>query len=174
MSYRTRKNIALGIIVSAALTIGSTTALLGANTPAPSSPPTQGQVGRRVTISGVVNGPNNQPVANARVILVRAGRGEHAERGNPTTRPSAGSGAAPHAGAAGAAHELHPVGETQTDSQGRFTFNNILPGNYGVLAGLRGVGRAHERVTVTTGAVPPIILTLAPRPEGANGPTTKP
>ena len=54
--------------------------------------------------------------------------------------------------------------ETQTDSEGRYTFSNLAPGDYEISSSVEGAGSAAAKVTLTAGAQQTQALTLAPQP----------
>src|SRR5438093_898760 len=89
---------------------------------------------------------DGKPVANACVGLIAApvkakGKGltKHA-----ATQPAAADGQSKHG-----KHEI--VGNTTTNSDGKFTLENIPAGEYVVVAGEKGQGRGKVRVTVSEG-----------------------
>lgn len=120
------------------------------------------------TITGVVrNGAT--PVAGAEVVLFAPDHG-------PTTHPAAANtsrlgrilGNSPD----GQGKHGHIVARTETDADGKFELTDVPNGRFLLVAHLKGVGRAHQRVVVGRGAVAPIILTL--QKEHEEGPTTQP
>jgi hypothetical protein len=52
------------------------------------------------------------------------------------------------------------------------SFTNIAVGEYGVMAGVKGVGRGHAKVSVTNSSDVDVTVTLEPRK--APAPTTPP
>src|SRR3954467_13245196 len=108
------------------------------------------------TISGVVL-KDGKPVANARVgVMPVASKADRkaAKRGGgtgqnaaPATQPAeGGAGNADDAGKGGRRRE--PVAKTQTDAEGKFSLDGLKPGEYVVVAGIKGEGRGRKRISV--------------------------
>ena len=87
------------------------------------------------TITVKVIDAQGAAVANAKVALILPRR--HQKGGSSTTEPS------------GNRPKLDVVAKGVTGADGTFTFTNIPQGTYVAIAGLRGEGFAHARVTVT-------------------------
>jgi hypothetical protein len=122
-----------------------------------------GDAAANCTINGTVT-KDGKPLPNAKVALFVAR--EHAKVGkkggaasanadnnnSATTQPSADNTAN---GAADGEKKKHDRGDATAtataDENGAFTLTNVPAGDYVVIAGLKGDGRGHERVTVTSG-----------------------
>ena len=101
------------------------------------------------TKTGSVNGTvvkDGKPVANARVGLMVApvktrvkGLGKH-----PATQPADDQTTKKRG-------RHNTLANTSTDADGKFTLENIAPGEYVVIAGEKGQGRGKARLTVTSG-----------------------
>ena len=100
------------------------------------------------TVSGVVL-KDGKPLANARVGILpipskaerKANRkGGGGDNASPATQPAdnAGKGAA----------RREPVAKTQTDGDGKFSLDGLKPGEYVVVAGVKGEGRGRKRISV--------------------------
>jgi hypothetical protein len=115
-------------------------------------------------VSGVVM-KDGKPTANARVgIAPVPAPGEKAARKKgtaPTTQP----GESANDGNKGRPHR-EPGTRTQTDADGKFTVEGLRPGEYVVVAGVRGSGRSHKRVSVAANQDTTVQIELQ------SGPTT--
>jgi hypothetical protein len=101
------------------------------------------------TVSGVVL-KDGKPLANARVGIMpipskaerKANRkgGGGGDNAAPATQPAdnAGKGAG----------RREPVAKTQTDADGKFSLDGLKPGEYVVVAGVKGEGRGRKRISV--------------------------
>ena len=99
------------------------------------------------SVSGTVL-KDGKPVANARVGLMIApvkakvkGLSKHSA---PATQPAAGEARQKHG-----RHDL--AAQASTDADGKFTLENISPGEYVVMAGGKGQGRGKVHVNVAAG-----------------------
>jgi hypothetical protein len=100
------------------------------------------------TVSGVVM-KDGKPVANARVGLIpvaskaerkAARKGGGGENAGPSTQPADGSDKGPR--------RREPAAKTQTDADGKFSLDGLKPGDYMVVAGVKGEARGRKRISV--------------------------
>ncbi len=103
--------------------------------------------------SGAINGSvtkDGQPIANVRVSLLAL-----PDKGARLGKQPKGK-----AGKAGGA-AAKALAQTTTDADGKFNFNNIVPGTYVVMAVERGEGRGRQRVVVADGQSPDVKIALS-------------
>ena len=101
------------------------------------------------TVSGVVL-KDGKPLANARVGIMpipsKADRkaakrgGGNAGNAAPATQPADNTDKG--------ARRREPVAKTQTDADGKFSLDGLKPGEYVVVAGVKGEGRGRKRISV--------------------------
>jgi hypothetical protein len=146
--------VASAWIASASLTLG--VGALWYATPVAAAPPQVTQLAASRTINGTVIGGDGKPAANMAVKLI----GASAQGSGPAKRPP---GASPTGDAQVGIPQADPlqkapgslepgekvVSTTTTDSNGKFTFPNVTPGPYSVMA---GVGAKSNRQTVSVAA----------------------
>jgi len=109
------------------------------------------------SVSGTVT-KDDQPVANARVAILKApARGQ-----GGANRGGAGGGTAN--GAAGEKARPQALATTTTDANGHFSFADLAAGDYVIVAGERGEGRGHQRVSVSNGQPASVTVVLRPSP----------
>jgi hypothetical protein len=130
------------------------------------------------TITGVVSA-GGSGVGGVKVMLLAP---RHRPDGNPpTTQPApqdapAGGQGGPgdqggQGGAGGQGHHARPkpIAETTTASDGTYSFTNVTPGEYAVVAMLKGTGMGHGKATVTAGVTVTVNLTLEKHQRGGQG-----
>ena len=114
--------------------------------------------GGKGSIKGKVVSADGKPAAGLPVRLLHAaGRKAAADRGaapadSPRRRRAKGAG--------GAANKAEAAGETTADAAGEFAFADVAPGRYVVVARMKGVGAARERVTVAADNAASVTITL--------------
>lgn len=111
------------------------------------------------TVSGTVDNADGKPVAHAKVrLLTKADADERREKHDKAGQTAASPLAEKDKGDR---HEkVKPVATGETDEQGKFTLANVTPGEYVVVANLKGQGVGHQAVTVTAGQEVTVTLTL--------------
>jgi hypothetical protein len=106
------------------------------------------------TISGTVT-KDGKPLPNARVALFVARAHVKTGKNGAAASATADNNAATTQPTADAGKKKHDRGDATAtataDEDGKFTLTDVPAGDYVVVAGLKGDGRGHERVSVTTG-----------------------
>jgi hypothetical protein len=120
------------------------------------------------TVAGVVT-YNGQVVDHAMVRLIKpqpAGqrRAAQARPAEPATdrRPAT----APARNRARGANRAQPVAIATTDANGKFTIEDVAPGDYAVAVALRGLANGRTRVHVTAGQTVNVTVQLRERATG--------
>jgi len=106
------------------------------------------------SVSGTVM-KDGKPVANAKIGLrVAPAKGKRSSKqASPTTQPGADS----------AKHSKHDLAAQGTsDAEGKFTLQNIGPGQYLVIAGDKAQGRGKVHVVVVSGEDASVVIDLQP------------
>jgi hypothetical protein len=107
------------------------------------------------TVKGVVMGADDKPAAGVNIRIVKP-MPKHAGDHHKPKEQAAGDKPAK-------ADRPAPVATGKTDSDGKFTIENVPVGKFVVMANLKGVGVAHEMVEVKKGETADVSLKLAPR-----------
>lgn len=115
------------------------------------------------TVSGTITDQNGKAVAGVKVELFqpppRMHKHEHANQQADAAETDKDK-------AADADHPKHerpkPLFEATTDKDGKFSIADVPAGHYVAAARLKGVGGAHERITVKAGETTTVDLKLAP------------
>ena len=134
--------------------------------------------GDKGTVSGTVTDKDGKAVANCPVRLfhpMERGAGKHG--GGDADKSSDKKGDNQSAAADRKATQLAdkpakgdkpvPVATGTTDSDGKFTLNDVPVGDYVVIANLKGTGSAREKVTVKSGETATVELKLEYHDRGA-------
>jgi protocatechuate 3,4-dioxygenase beta subunit len=127
------------------------------------------------TISGTVVDKDGKPVADAHVRLFHPM--EHAKKknkDNAENQAALGNHKAREFAKGDKKGRPTPVAETTTDNDGKFTLSDVEPGDYTIVANLKGSGTAHQKVTVEAGKTETVSLTLAARGAGHGDHQAKP
>jgi uncharacterized GH25 family protein len=122
------------------------------------------------TITGTVM-KDGKPLANARVGLLdraqvqnRVKNGKNANQGNAdqtNTDKSNSSDVPAGAKVDDKQDRPKPTAMTTTDSDGKFTINDVKPGEYVVIAGAKGEGRGRARIGVQAGTTATVEISVS-------------
>jgi len=153
--------------------------LAGTRASAADAPAASGDKG---TVSGTVTDKDGKPVANCPVRLFhpmdhagggKKGGGEHGDADKGTDKKADKDAAGTDRKATQLADKPAkgdkpvPVASGTTDSDGKFTLNDVPVGDYMVIANLKGTGSAREKVTVKSGETATVSLKLEYHDKGA-------
>lgn len=102
-------------------------------------------------VSVTVTDKDGKPVdgATVRVIVPKAAGGKTEKE------PKLADEGRPDAGA-----KSGPIAEGKTDKDGKAKLENIVPGDYNLVANLKGTGNAREKITVKAGETLDVALQL--------------
>jgi len=154
-------------VASACLTLG--VGALWYASPVAAAPPQVTQLAASRTINGTVVGADGKPAANMAVKLI----GTSPQGSGPARRPPGGSATGDAQVGVPQADQLQKapgsldpgekvVSTTTTDSNGKFSFPNVAPGPYSVMAGV-GAKANRQTVTVTADKDPEPVTIKLPR-----------
>jgi hypothetical protein len=114
------------------------------------------------TVSGTITDQDGKAVAGVKVELFQP---PHMNTHN-NAKPEADNADTDKDKAANANHPKHehpkPLFQATTDKDGKFAISDVPVGHYVAAAHLKGVGGAHERITVKSGQTTTLNLKLAP------------
>ncbi len=129
------------------------------------------------TIKGTVKGEDGKAVANVNVRLFRprmgGPRGPATQPASPQlAQPDEGAKPAPHPGPGGGPGGARPapLKTAVTDADGKFTMDDIAPGEYRIRAGEFGQAMGRAMITVKAGETANIDLVLAAAPPAPAAP----
>jgi hypothetical protein len=112
--------------------------------------------GDKGKVVGTVKGEDGKAVVGANVVLLPP-RGEHHKSGDADKPKDQAAGDKP---GHGGGNKPEPIAKGTTDGDGKFALNDVPPGNYDLVARLKGTGMAREEVKVDAGQTVTCDLTL--------------
>lgn len=98
------------------------------------------------SVSGTVTTPDQKPAANATVRVVADSKAHKPEK-------TAADGEKPK-------KDKAPAYTGTTDADGKFTIDNIPPGQYTVMVNIKEVGRGKQTVSVAAGKTAEVVIQL--------------
>jgi uncharacterized GH25 family protein len=113
------------------------------------------------TITGTVL-KDGKPVANARVGLI-----DRSEMKARLSKRAKGQGA--DGASADQKQRPTPIATTTTDSEGKFSINDVKVGDYVVMAGGRGEGRGRAMTSVASGQTANVEIQISANAGGGKG-----